>query len=88
MKVSIYSIQETLFEGEAEKLIANTSLGQITVLNDHLPLISDLKGPVVEIVDKENNKNMININSGFIEVKPNSEVVVLLGEGVNTYAVK
>lgn len=77
MKISIYSIQNTLFEGEAEKVIANTSLGQITVLNDHLPLISDLKGPTIEIVGKDNTKNIINISSGFIEVKPNSEVVIL-----------
>lgn len=79
MQVRVYSIQNTLFEGEAEKLIANTSLGQITVLNDHLPLISDLKGPEIQIVGKDNS-NKININSGFIEVKPNSEVVVLVGE--------
>jgi len=31
MKLSIYSIQSTLFEGEAEKLIAATPQGQITV---------------------------------------------------------
>ena len=82
MRISIYSIQETLFEGEAEKLIANTSLGQITVLDNHLPLISDLKGSEIQIVDKEDKKSIINISSGFIEVRPNSEVVVLSGESV------
>ena len=78
MKISIYTIQNTLFEGEAEKLIARTPLGEITVLDDHLPLISVLEGPSVKIIDKQKKENIITIGSGFLEVRPEREVVVIV----------
>lgn len=77
MRVSIYTIQKTLFDDEAEKVIAYTSQGQITVLKDHLPIISSLRGPGVEIVDKKKERKKIKISSGFLEVRPRSEVVIL-----------
>ena len=77
MKVSIYSIQKTLFEGEAKELIAHTSEGQITVLDDHLPLITALVGHLVEVVGKNNERKEVPLESGFLEVRPESEVVIL-----------
>lgn len=78
MKVSIYTIQNTLFAGEAEKLIAQTSMGEITILKDHLPLISILHGPSIKIVDKLEKENIVTIRSGFLEVRPESEVVAII----------
>lgn len=78
MRLSIYSIQDTLFEGEVEKIIANTPLGQITVLPNHLPLVSAIQGPALETVDKEGNKSIINLVSGFMEVEPASKITVLV----------
>lgn len=78
MKLSIYSIQSTLFEGEAEKLIAKTVMGEITILDNHLPLVSLLQGPRIEIIDMKGEKNTIPISSGFLEVRPESDVVILV----------
>ena len=78
MKLSIYSIQKILFEGEAEKIIVQTSLGEITILNDHLPLISTLEGPSVKIIDKQKKESVITIESGFLEVRPEREVVAIV----------
>ena len=77
MKVNIYTIQSTLFEGEVEKLIAKTPMGEITVLDNHLPLVTTLVGPEIHIIDKESKKSIIEIVSGFLEVRPESEVVIL-----------
>lgn len=77
MKLSIYSIQSTLFDGVAEKLIAKTAMGEITVLDNHLPLVTILEGPHVEIIDTRGERNTIAIRSGFLEVRPESEVVIL-----------
>lgn len=77
MKLSIYTLKDVLFEGEAEKIITRTPLGEITVLADHLPIISTLTGPSVKIVDSNGKEEVIKINSGFIEVRPESEVVIL-----------
>ena len=76
MKLSVYTIQNTLFEGEVEKIIAKTAMGEITVLENHLPLITLLQGPVIEI-EKEGRRELIPVESGFLEVQPESEVVVL-----------
>ena len=78
MRLSIHSIQQTLFSGEAEKLICHTPQGQITVLDDHLPIISTLTGPNVEIVKTNREKNIVEIGSGVLEVRPESEVVILV----------
>lgn len=77
MHISVHSIQSTLFEGEAEKLIARTPRGQITVLDHHVPLISTLMGPEIEIVKKGGEKESISITSGILEVRPESDVVIL-----------
>lgn len=78
MKLSIYSINKTLFEGEVDKLTAKTTVGEITVLDGHLPLISILQGPSVDIVDGKNQKTAVKLTSGILEVRPESEVVVLV----------
>lgn len=80
MRVNIYTIQNTLFEGEAEKLIAQTPMGEITILDDHLPLISTIEGPSVKIVNKQNQENTINIGSGFLEVRPEREAVIIANQ--------
>ena len=90
MKVSVYSIEETLFEGEAEKVIAKTPLGEITVLDNHLPMVTSLIGPSLRVVDPthkfmggvdkiEEKSKVIELSSGFLEVRPESEVVILKG---------
>ena len=79
MHVSIFSINNTLFDGQAEKVIAKTSVGEIAVIDGHVPLISSLAG-AVEVVSEDGTKNNINLSGGFIEVRPNSEVVILSNE--------
>lgn len=78
MKVAIHSIQKTIYEGTAEKVICYTPLGQMTVLDCHIPIVSSLIGPAIEIVaaDGEEGK-IIPLTSGFLEVRPGSEVVIL-----------
>ena len=77
MRLASYSIQNTLFECEVEKLIARTPLGEISVLDNHIPLISTLVGPSLSTIDKNGKKDIIPVSSGIIEVRPGSEVVVL-----------
>lgn len=80
MKIAVYSITETLFEGEADELIAHTSAGQIAVLNEHIPLITTLIGPKLSIIRKNEKPLDITLASGVLEVRPQSEVVALIEE--------
>lgn len=87
MKLSIHSLQKTLFQGDVEKIIACTTTGEITVLDGHIPLISSLVGPILEVIDVKSKKILVDISSGFLEVRPaisearlgrpESEVVIL-----------
>ena len=77
LKVAIYSIQSTLYEGEAEKLICRTPQGEITVLDNHLPLVSALEGPRVRVFGAAGGEQNIPIGGGVLEIRPESEVTIL-----------
>lgn len=77
MNIAIHSIRGTLYQGTAEKVICRTDLGQMTVLDHHIPLVSNITGPAVDIVDAAGEQRSIPLVSGFIEVRPRSEVVIL-----------
>ena len=53
-------------------------MGEITVLSNHLPLISTLAGPHVKLVNKNEQEVIIKIVSGFLEIRPESEVVAIV----------
>ncbi len=81
MHIAIYSIEKTLFEGEGTTLIAKTPLGEISVLDGHLPMITQILGPSVAIIDNDNKKELISIASGVLEIRPESRVVILAEKG-------
>ena len=83
MFVRAYSITKTLFEGEAEKLIAKTSVGELTILDHHIPIITVLAGPVKIFYRKEKEKIIseemleLSFDFGFMEVRPEGDIILL-----------
>lgn len=73
MKLSVYSLKNVLFQGEARVLSCNTPLGEITVLDNHQTLIATLSFGVIKIVDSAGKEYFFEIKSGFLEVKENNE---------------
>jgi F-type H+-transporting ATPase subunit epsilon len=80
MKLSIYSLRKTLFEGEAKSVNCQTKAGEITVLDNHRPLISVLKQGVIKIIDKNEKEHYVNTTSGFLEVKQDNEARFIVEE--------
>ncbi|MGA2418122.1 MAG: F0F1 ATP synthase subunit epsilon [Candidatus Staskawiczbacteria bacterium] len=74
MKLSVYSLKNILFQGEARLLNCKTVMGEITILDNHETLITVLSAGVVKVVDEKGKENFFEINSGFLEVKPGNEV--------------
>jgi len=74
MKLSIYSLKNILFQGNASLLNCKTAAGEITVLDQHEALISILTAGVIRIIDENKKEQFFEVKSGFMEVKPNSEV--------------
>lgn len=78
MKLGIYTIEKTLYEGDAQEIVAKTSTGEISVLENHIPLISRLSKAPLRILEKEGTEKIIDIDSGFLEVQPENRVVILV----------
>jgi F0F1-type ATP synthase epsilon subunit len=80
MRVFVYSLEKILYEGEAKSLTAKTSLGEITVLDNHRPLITDILKSVLKVIDLNNKEHYFEISSGFLEVNNSNEVKALIFE--------
>jgi ATP synthase F1 epsilon subunit len=74
MELSIYSLKNVLFQGSAQLLNCKTTTGEITVLDNHEPLITVLTSGVIRILDENKEEKFFEVKSGFMEVKPNSQV--------------
>jgi len=74
MKISVYSLKNILFQGEASSLNCKTVSGEITVLDNHETLITVLSFGVIKIIDDKKKEHFFPVKSGFLEVKPDNEV--------------
>jgi len=80
MKLSIYSLKNILFQGNASLLHCQTIAGEITVLNNHEALITALSAGIIKIIDENKEERIFPIKSGFLEVKLGSEVRAVVEE--------
>jgi F-type H+-transporting ATPase subunit epsilon len=71
MKLQILSLDGTKFDGEAVQVSLPTTDGEITVLKNHIPLITTLKSGYIKFTD-----NNIAIKGGFAEVSKDKVVVL------------
>lgn len=77
MKLSIYSIKQTLLETETERVTLPTPQGEITVLDHHLPLITLVNKGNVSYYTSQNRWQKIAFAGGIAEIRPGSELVLL-----------
>lgn len=87
MKLSIYTIRKTIFEGETPRITVPTTTGEITVLENHIPYVSILASGalryvriVAEGAGTAEKEEAVAIKGGFIEVRDNNEVRILADE--------
>jgi F-type H+-transporting ATPase subunit epsilon len=79
MKLSIISLKKIEYEGEAVSINIKTTSGEITVLDNHRPLITALTSGRAFVTKKDDdNKLEFNIVSGFLEVGENNEASLLI----------
>lgn len=74
MKLSVYSLKEILFQGNAESLNCKTMIGEITVLDNHESYIGVLTKGIAKIVDENKKELFLPVKSGFIQVMKKNEV--------------
>ena len=73
MKLSIYSLKNIIFQGDASSLNCQTESGEITVLDHHESLITVLSAGAIKIIDKNKEEKFFQVKSGFLEVMPGNE---------------
>jgi F-type H+-transporting ATPase subunit epsilon len=78
MHVVIAKVDEVFYDGEAYALIAPGSAGQLTVLSQHMPLVTTLKAG--EIIVEETAGGVLKkfpVTSGVLEVRHDGATVIL-----------
>jgi len=67
-KLRILKINETLFDGDIEKVVLPGVGGEMTVLVGHEPLVSLLKEGKIVVTPKEGEKQDFDIDRGYFEI--------------------
>ena len=77
MKLTISQIDKILWQGEADAVNVPGASGEMTVLANHMPLITMLKHGVIRVEHKGKDSEEFPITSGFMEIGK-SETVILV----------
>jgi F-type H+-transporting ATPase subunit epsilon len=83
LTLDLVTLDKPLFAGQVQQITAPTKLGEITILPNHIPLITSLQAGELKLKVKEGegiyspNYIYIAISGGFMEVKPGSIVNII-----------
>lgn len=86
IKFQLVTPEKTVFSDELDSLSCPTVLGQITILPNHIPLVANLKSGEL-IARKADKEEYINVTGGFVEIRPNNEVIVLADAAEHHYEI-
>lgn len=74
--VSLITPEKVQYQADADSVSLPTSMGQIQVLNNHVPLVAILAPGEVKI-QKGGETVVLAVSQGYIEVRPGNQVVIL-----------
>lgn len=74
-QVDVVSPEATVWQGEAEFLVARTTEGEIGVLADHEPVMAALTTGAV-IVEHGNERTTIGVHGGFLQILSNQVTLI------------
>ncbi|MGZ3715091.1 MAG: ATP synthase F1 subunit epsilon, partial [Ktedonobacterales bacterium] len=77
LHVTIVTAQQTVFDGEAEEVIAPGSEGQLGILPRHAPLLTTLATGELRLRERGVDEGLF-VSGGFLEV--NDNVVTILAD--------
>jgi len=77
MLLNIYSLQKPVLRKEVTAITMKTTNGEITILDNHRPLITPLAEGLIRIKTSEGTEEIEN-SGGFVEVRPKGQVNILV----------
>src|SRR6185503_19669714 len=76
MKFKIATPERIMLETEVESVTLPTTMGEITVLPNHIPLVANLAAGEIKY-KSGGSENFFAVSGGVIEVKGNNEIAIL-----------
>lgn len=77
MILNLYTLKKPTLKKEVSSVNLKTIMGEITVLDNHIPYITFINKGRIKITNKDNQEEFIETNGGLIEVLPGSRVNIL-----------
>ena len=71
MHVSVISAERSVFDGEAESVVAPAYDGQVGILNRHAPFMTLLGEGIVRISQSGGQTTRLEVAGGFLQVASN-----------------
>lgn len=76
LHIQLVTPERIVLSDDVASLSCPTTLGQITILPHHAPLVATLT-PGELVAKKENDEYYINVSGGFVQVQDNGTVAIL-----------
>ena len=70
LRISVVSASKSLYDGEAQMVVAPGKRGELGIMPQHAPLLTTLKPGVLKIVKKDGEEDFLYIAGGVLEVQP------------------
>jgi F-type H+-transporting ATPase subunit epsilon len=74
--LKIMTPERVVFEDSVDSISAMTQSGEITILPNHIPLVSALRAGEMRLKDGATESHLA-VSTGLLEVRGNNEVVIL-----------
>jgi len=76
MHVVIAKVDQNLFDGEADSLTVPGSAGEMTILPEHMPLVTTLKSGTITVRGEKGTQEF-KVESGLLEIRRDGATVIL-----------
>jgi F-type H+-transporting ATPase subunit epsilon len=79
--------ERTVLSQELVSLSCPTTMGEITILPGHVPLVASLATGELHAKTADNQDSYIFVSGGFVQINPNSQVIVLADSAEHHYEI-
>ena len=76
INLKVVTPERIVYEDEVDLVTAMTEAGEITVLPEHIPLVSNLRAGEMRL-KKDGEEHLLVASTGFLQVRPGNQVVIL-----------
>jgi len=82
VKLEIITPEKRLFDGNVKLVQVPGASGSFEILNNHAPIISTLTKGTIKVITETDQKELIDIDSGIVEVKANNISILAITSGL------